>query len=201
MTRQSNEREFATWFKDHQATFATLGEEDATNYQVETLAWKQPDSGHMMIRYVIQGSVLMVWGDLEAAVYRWSSRITWDFLAGCDIQYFAGKCEASPKGRTYEDYDAHQALIEFEDSIRQRDEEGYRPLDAELVEDARKAIRYGKDDWYEWMRANGADLFGPDWYEVLPGLGMDIALTCAAHLAGIKAAVAQSKVPRVAAVA
>lgn len=201
MNKHQRTEHIAEWFRDHRATFATHGEEDITNYPIETLAWKKPDSGNCMIRYVIQGSVLMVWGDLESAVYRWGSRITWEFLAGCDIQYFAGKCEASPKGRTYEDYDEQQALADFDDRIRQRDEEGYQALDAQLVEDARRAIRYGKDEWHEWMRANGSDLFGPDWYEVLPYLGMDTALTCAAHLTGIKMAVAQRTAPEVAAIA
>lgn len=54
--------EIREWFKDHRATFnAHLAEP----LGVQALEWAKPDSWHCAIRYVIQGSTLMVWGDLE----------------------------------------------------------------------------------------------------------------------------------------
>lgn len=194
MTRQNkSEGEFIRWFAEHVATFTEHVPEGDKAWPLSTLIWAKPDSGQFAIRYVIMGPVLMVWGDLECAVYRWSSHVTWDFLAGCDLQYFEGKCEASPKGRDYEDYDPDMALTDFNDAIKQRVEEGYDAPNASAVEEGRQAIRYGTDEWHEWMRSDGHRVFGSDWYEYLPGLGKEIALTCAAHLAGIKMAVAQRK--------
>lgn len=177
------------WFAAHRATFTRHPEHES--WPIETLLWAKPGTGMYSIRYVIQGPVLMVWGDLESAVYRWSSPVSWEFLAGCDLQYFEGKCEASPKGRDYEDYDHGVALIDFDEEIKRRVDDGYDEPDKHLVESARRAIKYGTAEWHDWMQSEGYLLFGRDWSEVLPGLGMQIAQTCAAHLTGIKMAVAQ----------
>jgi hypothetical protein len=189
--RMVQEARIREWFVDHHAIFTERDTADDTQWDLKILYWGKPGTGMYSIRYVIMGPVLMVWGDLECAVYRWSSPITWKFLAGCDLQYFAGKCEASPKGRTFEEYDAHQALLDFDDRITRMVEEDGARLDPKIVQDARRAIRHGTDEWHEWMQTNGQLLFGGDWYEYLPGLGMEIAQTCAAHLLGIKLAVAQ----------
>jgi hypothetical protein len=179
------------WFADHRATVAAHDPADESQYEIQTLYWAKPGTGHLAVRYVIMGPVLMVWGDLESAIYRWSSVISWEFLAGCDLQYFESKCEASPKGRDYEDYDSDLALADFNEDIKRRAEEGYAEPDQQLVDDARQALRYGLEDWNEWMRSNGSQLFGSDWYEWVPSFGKRIAHNCAAHLVGIKMAVAQ----------
>lgn len=185
--------EIARWFDKHQATFHAFPADDPEEYGLLTLTWKRPGSGTYSIRYVIQGPVLMVWGDLECAVYRWSSIISWEFLAGCDLQYFESKCEASVKGRDYEDYDERVALRQFDEELSHRAEEGYDPPDPGLVDDARRALRSGRDEWNDWMRNHASLLFGSDWWDWLPGIGMSIARTCTAHLIGIKMAVAQRK--------
>jgi hypothetical protein len=131
------------WFADHRATVTAHDPADESQYEIQTLYWAKPGTGHLAVRYVIMGPVLMVWGDLESAVYRWSSVISWEFLAGCDLQYFESKCEASPKGRDYEDYDSDLALADFNEDIKRRAEEGYAEPDQQLVDDARQALRYG----------------------------------------------------------
>jgi hypothetical protein len=146
------------WFADHRATVTAHDPADESQYEIQTLYWAKPGTGHLAVRYVIMGPVLMVWGDLESAVYRWSSVISWKFLAGCDLQYFESKCEASPKGRDYEDYDSDLALADFNEDIKRRAEEGYAAPDQQLVDDARHALRYGAEEWNEWMRSNGSQL-------------------------------------------
>jgi hypothetical protein len=183
--------ELRRWFADHRATVTEHAPADESQWRIETLYWAKPGTGHLAVRYIIMGPVLMVWGDLESAVYRWSSVISWNFLAGCDLQYFESKCEASPKGRDYEDYDSDLALHDFNDAIKRHAEEGYKRADPDAVDEARRAIRNGQDEWHEWMRSEGYRVFGDDWYEWLPGLGKRIAHNCAAHLVGIKMAVAQ----------
>lgn len=192
LIRDPRTPEVAKWFAKHHASFAFLPAADGEGWPVHTLNWAKPGTGMYAIRYVIMGPVLMVWGDLDSAVYRWSQAITWQFLASCDLQYFAGKCEASPVGRTFEEYDRDDAFADFKNALRDRAEAGYENPDPRLVEDARRAIQNGRDEWQEWMRLDGHRVFGPDWYEWLPGLGMRTAQTCLAHLLGIKMAVAQT---------
>lgn len=190
-TRPEATEEVRGWFKDHQSTFAEHVVRDPERWNVETLEWAKPGTGVYAIRYVIMGPVLFVWGDLESAVYRWSSPITWEFLAGCDLQYFEGKCEASPKGRDYMDYDSDLALNDLNAVIKDRAAEGYDHPDLRLVDAAREAIRGGADEWRDWLSVNGYNLFGDCWYEWVPDFGKRIAFTCTAHLVGIKMAVAQ----------
>lgn len=190
---KEREADIRGWFKDHRATFGNQGE-------LQTLDWRKPDSWHCAIRYVIQGPVLFVWGDLEAAVYRWSSNISFDFLAGCDLQYFEGKCEASPKGRDYRDFDPYDGLADLDEQLKYREEEGSdAPPPPHLVDEARHAIQCGREDWHAWLRDNGYDMFGDCWYEYAPSIGMSIARTCEAHLIGIKMAFAQASSAKAAA--
>lgn len=191
MSRYPQDDETARWFRDHRATFW-----DAPT--VKTLAWKKPDSQNCAIWYVIQGGTLMVWGDLESAVYRWSGEISWKFLAGCGLDYFESKCEASPKGRDYEDYDNRRAVADFEEWLTREAEESEKVPDAELVADARRVLHYSEDEWRAWLVENGYDLFGGSWYEFAPLFGKAIAMTCAAHLGGIRMAVAQRNAEAVA---
>lgn len=191
LIRDPRTDDVAKWFRDHRAIFNARDLADDTQWEIQTLYWGKPGTGMYSIRYVIMGPVLMVWGDLECAVYRWSSPITWEFLAGCDLQYFEGKCEASPKGRDYEDYDRDVALADFNEAIQRCAEEGYDRPDSRAVEEGRRAIECGADDWRDWMRDEGYCVFGDSWYEWLPELGKRTAQTCLAHLLGIKMAVAQ----------
>jgi hypothetical protein len=110
LIRDPRTADVAKWFAEHRASFTEYGPDVQTEWFLKTLYWAKPGTGMYSIRYVIMGPVLMVWGDLESAVYRWSSSISWEFLAGCDLQYFVGKCEASPKGRDYEEYDRDEWL-------------------------------------------------------------------------------------------
>lgn len=181
----------AEWFAEHRASFTEYAPDVQTEWYPKTLYWAKPGTGMYSIRYVIMGPVLMVWGDLDAAVYRWSSAINWKFLADCDLQYFAGKCQASPVGRTFEDYDRDVAWTDFKNALEQRAEEGYPAPDQHAVEEGRRAIMNGQDEWRDWMRTDGHRVFGPDWYEWVPNLGKRVAQTCLAHLLGIKMAVAQ----------
>ena len=191
LIRDPRTDDVAKWFADHRAIFTTRDLADDTQWELQTLYWGKPGTGMYSIRYVIMGPVLMVWGDLECAVYRWSSEISWEFLAGCDLQYFAGKCDASPKGRDYEDYDPRLALEDLNEALKERDGEAYKRPSQTLVDEARNVVRYGEEDWREWIRTNGYDLFGDCWYEYVGDFGKRTAQTCLAHLLGIKMAVAQ----------
>jgi len=83
------------WFKDHVPTF-TYSEDG----NIIKIKWKKPgDWNFAVIYYIDQNSAtLFVSGDLGEAVYSWGSPISINFLGGCDLDYFDGKCRASSCG-------------------------------------------------------------------------------------------------------
>ena len=91
------------WFKNHVAT----AHEFRTNVQeLKAIDWGNPNGGSTYwMRYIISGATLIVIGDTGDAVFQWSERVTWEFLAGCDLHYFHSKCQASEMGRKFMHWD------------------------------------------------------------------------------------------------
>lgn len=177
-----------TWFHEHAARFSSATELGtlATKGQrtVHLMTWRRPDSTNYLVRYVIDGGILAVWGDTGDAIYGWSEQLTWEFLAGLDLHYFHGKCCASEQGRSYNDWDHRVAALRLDEYIvdaptelRVRDRGGFESL-------------YRRDEWHHWLASNGHDCFGEGISEV-SDLGSVIAWRCRAHLIGLKMAVAQ----------
>src|SRR5262249_18364121 len=101
------------WFKNHTAKLHKFTS-DAHPGTLQKLIWHQPGTWVNCIQYVIDTSWLFVYGDLGEAVYEWSGSLSFDWLAGLDLDYFGSKCQASseePKGKTW-DSDRVQAWIE-----------------------------------------------------------------------------------------
>ncbi len=48
-------------------------------------------------------------GDIGEAVFEWSEDLTLDFLASLNFDYFLGKCQASPAGKEFEQWDGRVA--------------------------------------------------------------------------------------------
>jgi len=95
----------------------------------EVIVWKAPNTNVNSLIYVIFGRYLSVFGDLGDAVYAWSSNINVAFLAGCNVDYFEGKCQASPYGRHFQSWNGERCcgciqehLLE---SVRNHIGEGY----------------------------------------------------------------------------
>lgn len=82
------------WFNDHIPEFI-ICEDDFIK-----IKWRKPGTWNMAVVYYIDCKMgyLMVTGDLGEAIYQWSPPISIDFLGGCDLDYFDGKCEASSCG-------------------------------------------------------------------------------------------------------
>ena len=189
-------------FKDHVATYKNYGDE------LETLQWKKPGDSHYAIWYVRQWSTLMVWGDCYEATYQWNWQkgFNLEWIAGCNQDYFIGKCRASPDGRDPRVYDED----EMQKDLKDRFAEGCtykKPMcpegECECCDQRRKEAKlfeeYGgwrnlEDEftWVAWAREYGHEVFGDCWWECMPS-GKRLGPCIPLHLEGLKAAMAQLK--------
>lgn len=93
------------WFPDHVATVS----DDGTS-----MLWAKPGTGIYAVKYRIIGSHLVVLGDIGCAVYRWSDRISFNWLSRISLDYFHGKCEASEDGRIPDAFDDGQFISDLD---------------------------------------------------------------------------------------
>ncbi len=78
------------------------------------MVWANPRSSFYSVHYIIYGSALFVTGDIGSAVYGFNQKLDWKFLADCELDYFASKCQASERGREYREWcesNAEAALL------------------------------------------------------------------------------------------
>ncbi len=178
-------------FKDHIAT-VKLDQEG-----IYILRWQKPGTWINFVEYILRGSTLFVWGDLGDAVYQWSSNISLSFLAGCNVDYFREKCQASEEGRGFKYWWHEDAEKYLEEMFK---EDGEVDDDTRMVFIAHKNDILGacqtRDGWHEWLRdycnENIRDtLFGSDWWEYIPEIGIDAHPRCVMHLHGLKMAYRQ----------
>jgi hypothetical protein len=195
-------------FRDHIAFY------EAHSEDLETLTWQRPGTSVYAVRYVRHYGVLMVWGDLYEATYMWNyePKFCMEWIGGCSLDYFLGKCRASPHGREPYVWDSETArknlreyFAEFKDpkkfdpdeyaeEIRQRAEEEQQFDDScgwNYLDD-------GEFGYNHWSYDNGYEIFGDDWYEnrtlFAPGKELDFSIKL--HYEGLMAALKQLKEKR-----
>lgn len=88
--------------------------EHSNENNIEKLVWKKPGSSNCAVYYLLYGGSLVVLGDLGDAIYKWYSSINLEWITTCNLGYFSGKCEASEKGRSGNNYDWDEDLAEKE---------------------------------------------------------------------------------------
>lgn len=165
-------------FKEHMVTYWQYG-------KIEELIWRKPGSSVYAIFYLYKAGTLYVSGDVGSAVYRWHSSIgTLRNIAGCQVDYFASKCEASEYGRDFREWNSHRALEEIETLIKS----GNCP---DLSENWAFNGEYSLDTRQSFLDWASARCKEPE--EWANDIGMEIAGSCKLHLAGLKAAFAQLK--------
>lgn len=212
--KKRKEREEASMkesYKDHVAKHVIY---EAGENKVEKLIWKKPGTINYAVCYMISGGYLFAYGDLGEAVYQWSDFIDFEFLAGLNVDYFAGKCQASEYERGYKDWCEIEAkedvdelinsAAEYKECICVEDAEDdeeckcFEKYKKDLWEKFRETggdgSLYSKDEWYEWCRESAYKVFGEDWGEWIGNTGEIVAHRCRLHLLGIKMAVEQLKV-------
>lgn len=89
------------WFKDHVAHRHDYLAASNIGYNLQLMFWRKPGTSNYAMQYIISGRSLIIIGDTGDAVFEWGERITWDFLNGCDLHYFAEKCRASEAGTRF----------------------------------------------------------------------------------------------------
>lgn len=150
------------------------------------LVWSEPRSSNSRVHYMIHGNVLIVWGDLGFAMYAWSQCVSWGFLGGLDLGYFASKCEASEVGRGFETW-VHEAakqhltslITDWRAEIEREDDyhtESIRMVEEEGGFDA----LVSKEEWMGWIVGREEQFWE------LSDLGMEIHARCVLHLEGLK---------------
>jgi len=175
-------------FKDHVAKitqFAKLDVDDA-GCDIEVLTWKKPGTNNYMIKYIVSGNTLCVYGDLGEAIYQWSQNISFEWLSGLDLSYFKGKCQASEVGRDFREWDDRTAIKFLKDMEKQ---EYFKWSDLEYLGGTESL--YGSRDWEEWLRENGSEVFGEDYWDWAYGIGYRVNIRCEYHLIGLKMAMEQ----------
>lgn len=167
------------WFPGHIATFIHHAD------GLDELVWKKPDSGTYGVRYLLYCGTLFVTGDIGLAAYQWGGaceRITFEWLAKCDLHYFHEKLEASESGREYVTFD-------FDAAVKNLREEVANGLPKGLLD----GIEWVEEDEHAFiahLRDTSEDIDG----ETIGGLidaGQNLSLRCAGHLVGIQMAIAQ----------
>lgn len=122
MTREEQKARAREWFAEHQVQEHTTVRTEG-GVEFEYLRWGKPGTGMYRLNFLRMGDTLMVTGDLYDAVYGWGGAPpkTLAWIAGCDVDYFASKCMASPHGRGFRNWDGEKAARQAEFWLADRD--------------------------------------------------------------------------------
>ncbi len=165
------------WFPEHAPIFETQG-------NMQALIWAKSGTSIYKITYIIKANRLMVFGDVGDAIYEWSNLLTWEWLAGLDLGYFASKCCASEKGRQYREWDTKEAQKWLDGYFAEHSDD--KPKFEELF-NPDEDLASG-EAWINWMANNGDEIFGSDCFE-LADIGYVHDMRCQSHLMGLKMAI------------
>lgn len=172
------------WFKRHVPEFSQSGD-------FKMLVWRQPATTTYYCRYILFKNTLYISGDIGEAVFTWGQNLEWDWIAGCDLSYFAEKCCASEEGRRFEgwDYRVGEAYVQ---EMAQQD--SHFKFNLERLRDSDDHFDRDKQEWQHFIQVHGHELC--DDSETISGLheaGKVIHIRCQGYLIGIKMAVAAKK--------
>ena len=135
------------------------------------------------MHYAIVGNYLSVMGDTGDAIYAWQQRITWQFLANCELDYFHGKCVASETGRDFDQWDARKLI----DSIEWHTQNEV-PTSKKTIDEI-KSIARGTTSSQEWLEVarDYPRIFPEPMYDYAD-FGKTIHVRCVGHWVGIQMA-------------
>lgn len=158
------------------------------------LRWAMPDSNFSRVDYIIRRGYLYVSGDLGEAIYQWNSMIDLKFLAECDLDYFASKCQASEKGTHFEHWYREKAEHWIRNNLKELATE-YEGLPIYEQEQTSLIGSCGlEDEWRHHLEHMDEDdrtlLFGEEWYDYL-NIGNDVHIRLWLHWQGLKLAYKQ----------
>jgi hypothetical protein len=174
MTYVDPTKKYQKRFKDHVPTRLANG------------WWKfaKPGTSIDMLCFHFFGGYMMVVGDLGDAVYHWNQQATPEWVAGCNLDYFLGKCQASETGRDFKKWDIQDCLDDLEKWAIQDFNKEDKPRPD--LSDARFAIEDGEIAWQAYLYDHGYETFGDEFYEFAPKFGVRPHIRGVLHLAALK---------------
>lgn len=180
-------------FKNHKARYTKFTAPNGWN--MEWLEWRDPNSSFYAMWFIRMGPFLFVAGDVGEATFQWHECVDLKFIAGCDLSYFAEKCQASAYGVGFKSWDeslAKSNLVSyFKDEPQNEDEEDESSQQEKAFNEWRGWDALGSQhEWSEWAMNHAEKVFGQDWWDssitASPGLGIDVH--CKLMLEGLKLA-------------
>jgi hypothetical protein len=192
------------FFPNHTATLQTASF-DRSEYTIKKLVWSNGNSNMYRIVYLLHGCLLTVFGDCEEAIYI-AGLATFEEWASCELDYFAGKCQASRHGQGGKSWDGDYAKTRLTSMINEyAKDENAEPLTLdqafnEIHQDT--SVLNSRIEWHNMIRHCDEGLpyrkRVPHYREVIDltslydiGITPDICIH--AHLVGLKMAVDQLK--------
>jgi hypothetical protein len=179
------------WFADHVAELKDLGE-------IQVLNWKRPGTGIYRVRYVFDGNMMYISGDLGAAVFR----LTWKASVhsfDISLHYFTEKLEAYCGDRW--DFSSEKAvnrLHEWANELKDCERE-YSQIDMEeLFELARSCSNV--PEWAGIVNENNTFIgeLDADYWEWFYSIGNEYPARLQSYLIGLQMASEQLRAQEVA---
>lgn len=190
------------WYGHHVGVFTGVVEQSAPGVITEGLGeamlvlnWRNPGNSNYAMRYVLYRHYLIVTGDIGFAVYNWSQPLTWQFIAECSLDYFAGKCCASEKGSRFKDWDLGVARRKLDELFRQP---GLQKAKGIFRKECGADALSNPQEWSQWLyhhwRLEELGIQEVETLSAMCEVGWVIASRCQGHLIGIQMAVAAQPV-------
>ena len=171
------------WFKDHVATLNQHGD-------LQVLDWKRPNSRTYYCRYVFDGAMLYISGDIGTAVFwlTWKAEI--HSFNDLYIGYFKGKMSACSDNKM--DFNSESAVKRLREWTKQlkKDEIEYDHDDMRKIFDLAREC----DNKEQWGWRLQSDEYGfvsdlaPDYWEWIYNAGDEIPARIHAYLIGLQMA-------------
>jgi hypothetical protein len=186
--RENVEKEIREyWFKDHKAELKDFG-------KIQILDWKKPGTGIYRVRYVFDGYMLYISGDIGDAVFCLTWEATVHSFANTHIDYFIGKLSAYSDNRW--DFDNKKAIKRLREWLKDMKECGIKynhDTMKELFESTRECSSCS-----EWRNIVTLNLdfiseLDPEFYEWIFNIGNEYPARLQGYLIGLKMASEQLK--------
>ncbi len=184
------------WFKDHKATLKKHGD-------LIVLDWRKPGTNNYAVRYIFDGYMMYISGDIGEAVFNLTWKAHIDSFNDINIGYFVGKMAVGEK-TTWDDETAIERLEEWKKE-RLDDSEYYFENDEEkkefeeFIEELEGAARESRTtEQWAWQYVNGeyeSDIskYDADYWEWLYDIGNVVPYHTYGFLIGLQMASEQLK--------
>jgi hypothetical protein len=205
-----------TWFQNHvaQQKFFTCDDVGV----IQKILWYKPGTRFYSVSYLYYQGKLFVSGDTESATYEWHHKMSLGSIAQCNLDYFHGKCQASPVGRDYSQWSEKKAKSFLEDYFEQyflehldfnpdvdrhgtdtnrQNKKGFiKKYIKTEIEKITKNMFFDESPlssstaWKAFLGEHGHDFFGDSYYEH-SNIGKEVDIQCRGHKIGLEMAFLQ----------